>query len=62
MYPKKVWWEGDPKQEGDVEFYAIFKDCLLHDQLVEYYMPDKELDVLAIPNLLKEAEGNTSDE
>jgi len=58
----ELWREDDPKREENVEFYAIFEDCPLHDQLVEYYTPDKELDVLAITNPPKEADGDTNDE
>jgi len=44
----ELWQEDDPKQEENVEFYAIYKDCPIHDQLVEYYTNDKDLDVLAV--------------
>ncbi len=30
----ELWWE-DPKREANVEFYAIFEVCSLHDQLAE---------------------------
>jgi len=35
---------------GDHKLQAteIYKDCPIHDQLVEYYTNDKDLDVLAV--------------
>jgi len=58
----ELWQEDDPNWEENVEFYAICEDCPLHDQLLEFYTPDKDLDVLAIPMPPKVADGDTSDD
>jgi len=42
--------------------HAIYEDCPLHDQLVEYYTVDKDLDVLAIQNPPKQTEGGSGND
>jgi len=58
----ELWREDDPKQEENVEFYAIYNDCPLHDQLVEYYTDDKDLDVLAVTRTDISSDNENSDE
>jgi len=40
----------------------IYKDCPIHDQLVEYYTNDEDLDVLAVTRTDISSDNENSDE
>jgi len=53
----ELWWEDDPMWEEKVEFYAIFKNCPLLDQLVEYYYMGQRIGSLGDSESTKRGRG-----